>query len=323
MNQFHVSATSDRLWNLDPLLDFLIDNQHKSIELVSSPEAICLQNLGLYRLLDKFVFEQVNIRTWNPLEWHNRYNIISNGNNFWFKKKEIIDPDLHFWNCNKIFFCFFGRPTASRLGLGGYMYSNYPSITHLHFSATIDDDELMQFELDKLLAYRQASILEVGNMINQLPILLGSSDKYTDPIYGSKYKFNGYDYTDPLTNFYQDILIDIVVESHVAGNTFFPTEKTTRPIWLKKPFIIFASKDYLCYLRQMGFRTFSDFWDEDYDGYEGRERYLRILQLIDNIAKKSTSELNDMYCSMQYTLDHNYNLLQTQSYDVNKIEKII
>ena len=30
------------------------------------------------------------------------------------------------------------------------------------------------------------------------------------------------------------------------------------------------------YMRQMGFQTFYQFWDEDYDGYEGKERYVRI-----------------------------------------------
>jgi hypothetical protein len=94
-------------------------------------------------------------------------------------------------------------------------------------------------------------------------------------------------------------------------------------MWLKKPFITFASKDYLCYLRQLGFRTFNDFWDEEYDGYEGRERYVRILKLVDTLAKKSKSELNDLYWAMKYTLDYNYDLLQTQSYNINNIEKII
>ena len=88
-------------------------------------------------------------------------------------------------------------------------------------------------------------------------------------------------------------------------------------MWLKKPFIVFASKNYLCYLRQMGFRTFADFWSEDYDGYEGRERFIKILQLIDSISKKSKTELNAMYWDMQYTLDHNYNLLLTQNYQNN------
>ena len=86
-------------------------------------------------------------------------------------------------------------------------------------------------------------------------------------------------------------------------------------MWLKKPFIIFGSSNYLCYLRQMGFRTFGDFWSEDYDGYDGVDRFAKILTLIDSLAKKSAIELEQMYWDMQYTLDHNYNLLQSQTYN--------
>jgi hypothetical protein len=315
MNEFILAATSDQIWNRVELINFLSKNQKKHIAIRMNPEAICFDNLGLYDLLDCFDFAQVNLYTENPLESHKKYNIIINNYGPWLRKKEIIDEKLHNWNNKKIFFCLFGRPTASRLGIAAHLYGNYNLISHLHFSANLTDDELIQFELDKLLQYHLPSIKPAGELINNLPLLLSAPNRYT--------AFNGYYYDDPLTNFYQDILIDVVVESHVSGNTFYPTEKTTRPMWLKKPFIMFASKDYLCYLRQSGFRTFSDFWDEDYDAYEGRERYVKILQLIDNLAKKSTVELEKMYWDMQYTLDYNYNLLQTQSYNVNNIEKII
>jgi hypothetical protein len=86
---------------------------------------------------------------------------------------------------------------------------------------------------------------------------------------------------------------------------------------LKKPFVIFGSKDYMAYLRQMGFRTFADFWDEDYDGYQGKERYLRIIKLIDQIAELSREQLESMYWDMQYTLDHNYDLLADKKYKTN------
>ena len=90
---------------------------------------------------------------------------------------------------------------------------------------------------------------------------------------------------------------------------------------LKKPFIMFGSCNYLEHMRQMGFRTFADFWDEDYDGYEGADRLCRIQQLIDNIASIPLNQLESMYWDMQYTLDHNYKLLMTKSY-TNKVVPI-
>jgi hypothetical protein len=95
-----------------------------------------------------------------------------------------------------------------------------------------------------------------------------------------------------------------------------------RPMLLKKPMIVMGSRDYLDYLHQMGFRTFNDFWDENYDGFADGNRYQKILELIDQIARYSTQELNNMYYRMQSILDHNYNLLVSQSYNT-KITYII
>ena len=126
-------------------------------------------------------------------------------------------------------------------------------------------------------------------------------------------------YVTQTKQIYENFFIDIVAETFTTGDCFFVTEKTIRPMLLKKPMISMASRNYLCYLRQMGFRTWqtpeSTFWSEEYDGYEGRERYIRILALIDELAKKSKTELEEMYQAMQPILDHNYNLLVTQSYN--------
>ena len=306
---FTVNCTSDKIWNTTELVAFLAAKQHKSIVLDINPEAICLHNLGLYKILDCFEFEQVVINTWNPLEQHFKYKINFKGNNYCLARVADIDAELHNWNLTKKFLCFYHRPTAARLGLAAYLSNKHNKSTVLHFSAK----DSVDFEIDKLLQWDRATAALAASMIPKLPILLGSDAGYT--------KFNGYVYSDPLTDLYQDILVDVVVESHVAGNTFFPSEKTVRPMLLKKPFIIFGSCNCLEYMRQMGFRTFSDFWDEDYDGYEGADRLHRIQQLIDSIASMPINQLESMYWDMQYTLDHNYELLMTKTY-TNKVAPI-
>lgn len=313
MQSFCVHATSDKIWNYTELIHFLSTNQNKKIQIDIVPEAICLHNLGLYQLLDCFSFEQVIINTWNPLESHDVYNINCNGKNFWFNCIYNIDKEITQWNLNKIFMCLYHRPTAARLGIASYIKQYYSNDAHVHFSTSVDSDSIPQFELDKLLSWCPSSICVAGNIIRHLPLELGSTECYT--------AVDGYDYTDPLTKLYQDILVDLVVESHVAGTTFFPTEKTIRPMLLKKPFIVFGSKDYLAYLRQMGFRTFADFWNEDYDGYQGKERYIRLIKLINYIAGLSRTQLETMHWDMQFTIDHNYNLLVDKKYNT-KITQI-
>jgi hypothetical protein len=83
---------------------------------------------------------------------------------------------------------------------------------------------------------------------------------------------------------------------------------------LKKPFIVMGPKCFLTHLRQMGFRTFYEYWDENYDGYEPVQKYKMILKLLDDLSKKPIFELEQMYRDMQPILDHNYNLLINGNY---------
>ena len=307
---FQVSGTSDRIWNLTELIAFLSQHQRQHIELEIVPEAICLESLGLYKLIDCFEFASVVIHTWNPLEQHDRYIIKFKGANFWFKQTQDISTELHDWDERYTFLCLYHRPTAGRLGIASYAQQYNSAI---HFSSDNDADSVPQLELGKLLDYDVPSVQRAGALIQQLPILQSSRDKLT--------AFTGYDYTDPLTDIYRSILVDLVVESHVQGTTFFPTEKTVRPMLLKKPFIVFGSANYLDYLHQMGFLTFNDFWDENYDGYERGDRLRKIYQTIDFIASRSTAQLITMYWDMKYILDHNYDLLMQQKFKT-KITKL-
>lgn len=296
--KFVLSCTSDRLWNSNEFVEFLSRNQGGNIVLSTDPEAVCLNTLGVYQLLQNFSFESVKIQTWNPLEHHPDYTISFNGKNFWFDRTIEIPEHQHDWNLKHVFLCFYHRPTAARLALAGYA-ENLDSL--IHFSARVEPDYRHHYELDKLFHWDLDSVVRSAGMLTRLPMLQSSPDNLT--------AFHGYDYMDPLTDMYKNVLVDLVVESHVIGNTFFPTEKTIRPMLMKKPFVMFGSRDYLEYLRQMGFRTFSDFWPEDYDGYEAGDRLRKIYQTINHIASLSKDQLQTMWWDMKYSLDHNYNLL--------------
>lgn len=303
---FRIGCTSDRLWNLIDLLRFLHANKGGDILLNIDPEAICLTTLGLYDILDCFEFNSVQIFTSNPFEHHSKYQIKRAGLTNWLDRARPVQADLHQWNKKKIFLCLYGRPTAGRLGLAAHLHQKHSEISHIHFSTGTSADEIIQFELDKLLSWDVDSVEALGQIIKKFPLLLSDRSKYS--------AFHGYDYTDSLSNLYRDVLVDVVVESHVIGNTFFPTEKLVRSMLMKKPFILFGSKNFLDYLHQMGFRTFADFWSENYDGYEGKERLLRIKSLLDQISNIDVNTLESMYLDMTYTLDHNYNLLLNKKY---------
>ena len=315
MQRFDIRPANTTFWNRDSFIKFLIDNQGRSITITTSGEAPCLNTIGVYQLLEQFGFHDVSIHTSNFLESHQIFKIKTGISQF-LHVQNINYDKFHNWNQSKIFGCFYNRPLWYRIGLATNLQHTYASCSTINVRCDPSDiDNRMLFETQQLFENHPDSFIKFSTVVNSWPIQLEPVDTYGF--------CNTVEHTNQLADFYPDFLIDIVAETWTAGTTFFPTEKTVRPMLLKKPFIIMGSRDYLCYLRQMGFRTFSDFWSEDYDGYEGKDRYVKILQLIDTISKKSKTELNDMYWSMQYTLDHNYNLLQTQSYNVNNIEKII
>ena len=308
MTHFTIIPANDFIWNQEEFIQFLFDHQGRAINISTNNEGVCLKSAGIYSLIEKFKYIDVTIVTNNLLEIHPTFQIKYQTPFKFFVVDHSNYSQLHAWNQQKIFGCFYNRPLWHRLGLASVLQHNYTHCTLINIRTSAQDiDQRDLFESHQLFKNHLESFIKFSKVVNSWPIRLENQDGYT---VGN----NTTGHTDQLAKFYTNFLIDIVAETWTVGRTFYPTEKTVRPMLLKKPFIIMGSRDYLCYLRQMGFRTFSDFWSEDYDGYEGKDRYVKILQLIDTISKKSKTELNDMYWSMQYTLDHNYNLLLNQNY---------
>ena len=310
--QFTIVPADTSIWNSKDLVRFLIDHQGHDIAISTNNEGCCCYSIGLYDLLDQFDFKTVTIHTPNPLEQHKKYHVNLQAPWLFLKVKQEIKSALHIWDRTKIFGTIYGRPLWHRIGIAAHLltYHNEKSLVGcLCDPNDINKREL--FETTELFKHDPISFQNFGNIISRLPLSLTEVDTYTP----GQQATDGY--VNQTKQVYRHFLIDIVAETFTSGDCFFVTEKTIRPMLLKKPFIIMGSKDYLCYLRQMGFHTFNEFWSEEYDGYTGRERYLKILELIDTLSKKSLRELEYMYASMQFQLDHNYELLINQNYNTD------
>lgn len=315
-NSFRLTPANGFVWNQPELTEFLIANQGKPISISTNFEGVCLQAAGVYQQLEQFGYTDVTIHTANLLEHHSKYKIILTAPFKFFKITHGDYQTLHTWSGKNRFACLYNRPLWHRLALAAELQENYSEMSAINLRADpTDPDQQLLFEVQQLFEFAPQSVKTFASAIEKWPCQIESTDTYTvgNTTTG---------HTDQLAQYYPNFLIDIVAETWTLGRSFFPTEKTVRPMLLKKPFIIMGSRDYLAYLRQMGFRTFGDFWDEDYDGYDGADRYARILTLIDTLASRSTNELESMYWDMQYTLDHNYALLINQSFSktINYLE---
>jgi hypothetical protein len=307
-NNFRLLPANGFIWNKNEFIQFLIDNQGQEIFVSTNEEGVCLESAGVYQLLENFRFANVVINTTNPLEQHAKFKIQIAKPQKFFKITDQSYQQYHVWNKNKIFGCLYNRPLWHRIGLAAEMQSKHNDISLINLRSNPHDaDQQQLFEIQQMFEQAPQSLEKFCQVKHTWPVQIETTDSYT---VGNTTNAH----TDQLARYYPDFLIDLVAETWTQGRCFFPTEKTIRPMLLKKPMIVMGSRDYLDYLYQMGFKTFNNFWNEDYDGFADGNRYAKILDLIDQLSTLSVNELNDIYQDMQPILDHNHNLLMTETY---------
>lgn len=104
-----------------------------------------------------------------------------------------------------------------------------------------------------------------------------------------------------------DAEIYVVTETVAQGRRLHLTEKTFKPICQQMPFILVGTAGSLRYLREYGFQTFSDFWDESYDQeIDDYVRIERVASLMQNLHDMPEQERQDLIRSTHKIVEHNY-----------------
>lgn len=102
--------------------------------------------------------------------------------------------------------------------------------------------------------------------------------------------------------------VNVVTETLFSKDQIFLSEKIFKPIYTAQPFIVLGNPHTLSKLKELGFKTFSDFWDESYDEeLDFQKRLEKIMDVLFEINDKTHDELLDMTRSMEEILRHNYN----------------
>ena len=165
------------------------------------------------------------------------------------------------------------------------------------------------------------TILE-GNTIlqNKVPLYfdvnhpVAIDEDGSDPAYDAQGK-NVRTTHDPV-NTYIESFCAIVQESRVTQPWPNISEKTLNAIKNYRPFLMCAAPGTLKMLKDMGFKTFDEFWPEDYDDIlSNKDRLARVCEIIEYINSFNIDELKKMYVSMIPILKHNVeNLKNIPSY---------
>lgn len=270
---------------------------------------LCLQNSWP---LDKIHFVLPNLiqdkTVWPSIE-HGGSSLLNKHdlkkNIFLGLQAESIDikKDIH-----KHFGLFINRSQWDRLLISSHMFKNHRDITMQTFRKDLNNSEhMIEMGLD-LLYWKLSSfgkldptvVRQVSELICNLPLTNGTDWKLS--------KRDDHQQTtvdESIMVWYNNIFLDIVCEKMVTGKTFFPTEKVSRPLATKTPFLVMASPNYITNLHRLGFKSFSQFWNESYDYQQGVQRIESIKNIIDSLARLPINELQNMYEEMEPILEHN------------------
>ena len=118
---------------------------------------------------------------------------------------------------------------------------------------------------------------------------------------------------------YNDTACSIVSETNDNDREIFMTEKIWKPIIAKHVFVVHGNYLYLQKLREMGFKTFNNFFEEAYDLQ--RNPSTRIDTIVDVCDRLRDAPWQDIYlqtqAQRQYNLDTFFNE-QRLSEEINK-----
>lgn len=311
-------------------IEFLAIDILKSIE--TKGQAIIHFNLegpafsetNLYQLFEylknvyKVDLSKITIQTGNVVEDNTKDYKVEIFPNWMYDIKEIqlILPKYQTSLAKNIdakkFGIFIGRSNYPRLAIAGHMYSNYKDSTlityHYENSSDFHKIHLGLEDLIHKFGINSSIVQNSLNLIKHSPILIEQNDSY--PLSNPEcYK---------ILSWYSQFLIEIVCETYFKGDTFFLTEKISRALATKTPFIVQGPTDFLKRLKKIGFKTFDNWWDESYDEDPYDYKLNAILRIVDEI---NLLDINKVYKEMTPILDHNLEIFK--NLNPNQFQKLL
>lgn len=311
-----VLTSHNHIWQIDQVVaDIVKEYQEQGHAIISmNNEGPCADSVGLYKMLDsiveKFKFEknQITIKTCNREETHSEYNIVITKNR-WAKltycngvKKGFSDNMFdNKKNLINRFGCLYNIPSWNRLSLISHIRYNTSNNSILACNPTWTPHEYNSVYLNPVTDFCPEEFGNISRLlidgIEPLPGHPGCKPDANENV--------------NILCFYNDFFVDVVAETYTNGLTFFPTEKTFRPMFGFTPFIIFGPQNFLSTLKSdYNFKSFGNWWDESYDNYQNYDRIKQMYRVIDYIDSLSPDDVKTMYKEMRPVLEHNFKQLK-------------
>lgn len=119
-------------------------------------------------------------------------------------------------------------------------------------------------------------------------------------------------------NLYKDSFVSVVNESNFARPFPVYSEKVLNAMANFRPFIIVGPAYSLSILKDDGFKTFDEFWNEGYDDEVNHEkRFIKLFDLFEEINAWPIEKCRKIHQKMLPILTHNRNLINSRLHTFN------
>lgn len=118
-------------------------------------------------------------------------------------------------------------------------------------------------------------------------------------------------HTSGISNVYLRTFLNVVSETKNDDNYMHITEKIDKSLVTMTPFIVLANQHTLKSLRELGFNTFNEYWDESYDDIKDYKlRSKKMFETLIFIEKEYGSNFKEILLGqpMKSILEQNYEL---------------
>lgn len=131
-------------------------------------------------------------------------------------------------------------------------------------------------------------------------------------------------YLTPSTDqYYENSYFSIVTETNFYkefGEGAFLSEKIFKPVFKKHPFIVLSRPGTLQVFRDIGYRSFSEIINEDYDlEQDDDKRMMMIVKEVQRLSNLNEQELSDFLTKAKEICDYNCNHLMQKTSWITKL----
>jgi len=262
-------------------------------------------------------YEKFHIICWNPSQpihtWPSM-DICWEPQHFVYPAEKETKVEKNFKNH---FGIYINNTSWCRLWLSAYLFNRHGNKTDQTLvRSPTNPAHMANLDLDAMLFYFTSAGLQehvdlrlVHNLVKSMPMTTSKIDlsDHLDNHFNTNYDYaSAYSpVADDILERYNNIFCDIVCETMFSGDCFSLDEKLARCFITETPFLWMANKNHLKKIRLLGFKTFHEFWNEDYDYTSDALRCVELAKVIDHLSTFDNKKLNSLYKEMTPILKHN------------------